>query len=142
MDKAKAGDRVKVHYTGSFEDGDIFDSSMNGQPLEFTIGEGKIISGFENGVIGMSIGEKKTLKLEPKDAYGEYNEDLSFQVDLEEFPVDEMPELGSELEFVGPEGESIIMSVVDIDDNKVSLDANHPLAGQELTFEIELVEIL
>ncbi len=142
MDKAKAGDRVKVHYTGSFEDGDIFDSSMNGQPLEFTIGEGKIISGFENGVIGMSIGEKKTLKLEPKDAYGEYNEDLSFQVDLEEFPVDEMPELGSELEFVGPEGESIIMSVVDIDDNKVSLDANHPLAGQELTFEIELVEII
>ncbi len=142
MNTAKIGDRVRVHYTGSLQDGTIFDSSLNHQPLDFKIGEGKLIPGFENAVIGMTKGEKKVVVLEPKDAYGDYNIDLSFQVDLKDFPDGEIPEIGSEVEFRSPEGDSFYLSVIDIDDEKVTFDANHPLAGQILTFEIELLEII
>lgn len=142
MNTAKIGDRVRVHFTGSLQDGTIFDSSLNSRPLDFKIGEGKLISGFENAVIGMAEGEKKVVVLEPKDAYGEYNIDLSFQIGIENFPEDEIPEIGSDVEFQSPEGESFYLSVIDVDDEKVTFDANHPLAGQILTFEIELLEIL
>jgi FKBP-type peptidyl-prolyl cis-trans isomerase 2 len=140
MTTAKAGDTVQIHYTGKLDSGEQFDSSMGGEPLEFTLGGGQVIAGFDKGVSGMSVGEKKTIRVLPKDAYGDYDDDLVIQVSREDLPALNY-ELGTELVMQQPSGRGIPVIVIDANDEAVVLDANHPLAGEALTFELELVGI-
>lgn len=136
----KQGDTVKVHYTGRFEDGVIFDSSVGGDPLEFTLGSHQVISGFEDAAEGMTVGESKTISIDPDQAYGAYNESLVVDMPREYFPEDIEPELGMRLIIVDNSGEELPVVVSDIKDESVRLDANHPLAGKTLVFDIEVVE--
>jgi peptidylprolyl isomerase len=139
--RAKEGDTVKVHYTGKLEDGMAFDSSEGAEPLEFTIGAGRMIPGFEEGVIGMAPGETKEVRLPPEKAYGHYRDDRIIVVDKKDFPEDVVPEIGKELEICTQDGRVVAMQVSDIEGDKVTLDANHPLVERTLTFDIKLVEI-
>ncbi|MHB9029873.1 MAG: FKBP-type peptidyl-prolyl cis-trans isomerase [Candidatus Latescibacterota bacterium] len=142
MAQAKDGDTVKVHYTGRLADGAEFDSSQGGEPLEFTIGEGQVIPGFEDAVRGMEPGEKKTITIKSEDAYGPHRDELTTQVDRGQFPSGADPEVGQQYETVSKDsGQSFIMTVTAVRENQVTLDANHPLAGEDLTFDLELVEI-
>lgn len=138
---AKNGDQVKVHYRGTLSDGTEFDNSFEKEPLEFTIGEGQIIPGFENAVVGMGEGEKKQFTVTPEEGYGEYNEEGKIEVERANLPDDINPELGMMLQVTTPDNQVVHVSVVDMDENKVTLDANHPLAGKDLHFEIELKEV-
>lgn len=142
MAKAKQGDTVKVHYTGKLEDGTIFDTSSNRDPLEFTIGNGEIIPGFEEAVIGMSPGETKTVKVPANKAYGPHHKEMVVTVSRAQFPENLSPQVGQMLEVRQSDGAVIVVTVADVTDESVTLDANHPLAGKELIFDIELVEIL
>jgi FKBP-type peptidyl-prolyl cis-trans isomerase 2 len=137
---AKTGDTVQIHYTGTLDNGEQFDSSAGGEPLEFTLGGGQVISGFDNGVSGMNVGEKKTIRILPNEAYGEYDDALVIQMPREELPALNY-ELGTELVMQQPSGRSIPVIVIDANNESVVLDANHPLAGEALTFELELVAI-
>jgi len=141
MAEAKQGDTVKVHYTGKFEDGTVFDSSTDRDPLQFTIGEGQIIPGFEQAVIGMNPGESKTVDVPSEKAYGPHREELVMEVDRAKFPEHIKPEVGQQLQIPQAQGQAIIVTVTNISESSVTLDANHPLAGKDLTFDIELVEI-
>ncbi|MBN2226976.1 MAG: peptidylprolyl isomerase [candidate division Zixibacteria bacterium] len=141
MSQAEKGCRVKVHYEGRLEDGTIFDSSKDRPPLEFEIGGGNVIPGFENGVVGMTVGDKKTVTLKPEDAYGDRRDDLTIEVDKAQFPEHITPSLGQQLQMEQPDGQPVSVTVTNIVDEKVTLDANHPLAGKTLIFDIELVEI-
>ncbi|MCP4570233.1 MAG: peptidylprolyl isomerase [FCB group bacterium] len=141
MSQAKNGDSVKVHYTGKLEDGTVFDSSKDRQPLEFKLGAGNVIPGFDSGITGMAIGDSKTVTIPPDQAYGEVRKDLLVEVDKGEFPKDIKPEIGQELQVQQPDGTPVSVTIVDVQDEKVTLDANHPLAGKTLIFDIELVEI-
>lgn len=141
MAAAKSGDKVKVHYTGKLTDGTVFDSSMDRAPLEFTLGEGDIIAGFERIVTGMSPGDKKSGEIAAEDAYGPHHPDMVMKVDRDQFPEDLVPEVGQRLEMTQDEGEPMDVTVIEVTDELVTLDANHPLAGHALVFEIELVEI-
>ena len=134
------GSRVKVHYTGKFEDGSVFDTSLQEgrQPLEFTIGEGRMIPGFESGLIGMEIGEKKTITMTPNDAYGETRDDLLFEVPISNVPPN--VEVGATLQAELQDGKPFMFTVTEIKHDTVVLDGNHPLAGKNLTFDIEVVE--
>jgi FKBP-type peptidyl-prolyl cis-trans isomerase 2 len=138
----KQGDTIKVHYTGRFEDGVIFDSSVGGEPLEFTLGLYEVIPGFEKAAEGMNIGESKTISIEPEHAYGSYNENLVVDMPKEYFPEDIEPEVGMRLIIVDNSGEELPVVVSEIQNESVRLDANHPLAGKTLVFDIELVDIL
>ena len=142
MSQAKSGDTVKVHYVGRMEDGTEFDSSRDESPLEFTVGEGEVIPGFETAVVGMSPGDKKTITIPADDAYGQYNEELIAVTGRDQFPDDAEPEVGQEYEMSNDDGKTFIMTVIDVSDSKVTLDGNHPLAGENLVFDIELVEIV
>ncbi len=142
MAAAKKGDTVKVHYTGKLDTGVPFDTSRGAEPLEFVIGSGKLIPGFEEAVIGMSQGESKTVKLPPEKAYGKYREDRVITIDKKDLPGDIKPELGMNLEVCAPNGQMIPVLISDMDENTVTLDANHPLSEQTLTFDIELLEIV
>ncbi len=142
MPQAKIGDTVKVHYTGRLEDGTVFDSSLNREPLQFTIGAGELIPGFEESVIGMEVGEKKTVTIPPEKAYGSHLEELVIKIEKERIPEDINPEVGQQLEIKQPDGRTIPVVVTDISETHITLDANHPLAGESLTFDIELVEIV
>lgn len=139
--KAQAGDNVKVHYTGRFENGDIFDSSLNKDPLEFTLKHGQMIPGFEEAVVGMKKGETKSVAIEPEQAYGAYRDDLVLKIERSNFPSDINPEVGQKLQMSQQNGEQVVVTVTEFTDDDVTLDANHPLAGKNLTFDIELVEI-
>ncbi len=141
MSQAEKGRRVKVHYEGKLEDGTIFDSSKDRPPLEFEIGGGNVIPGFESGVIGMTVGDKKTVTLKPEDAYGDRRDDLTIEVEKSQFPEHITPSLGQQLQMEQPNGQPVSVTVTNIADEKVTLDANHPLAGKTLIFDIELVEI-
>ncbi len=139
----KKGDKIKVEYTGTFDDGEVFDSTDNhsGEPLEFEVGAGQMIPGFDNAVVGMEKDEEKQIKLEPKDAYGEPDERL-----IQKVPKDKMPEgmevkEGMMLGVAMPTGQQVPAKVVGIDDSEVSLDLNHPLAGKTLNFKIKVVGI-
>ncbi len=135
----KSGDKVKVHYTGKFEDGQIFDSSLNRQPLEFVIGAGQVIQGFEEQLIGMEIGEKKSFVIPFEKAYGPVREDLKFSVQRSMLPED--VSVGDLLEVHQPDGTVFVVRVDELNDTVAVLDANHPLAGKNLVFEVEIIEI-
>jgi peptidylprolyl isomerase len=141
MSQAKQGDTVKVHYTGKLQDGNVFDSSENREPLEFTLGAGNMIPGFEQAVQGMNIGDKKTAEIPSEQAYGEKREDMIISVPRENVPGDIEPEVGQQLAIQQQEGQQVPVTVTEVSEEKVVLDANHPLAGKDLVFEIELVEI-
>jgi FKBP-type peptidyl-prolyl cis-trans isomerase 2 len=141
MAGAKDGDKVKVHYKGTLDDGTVFDSSEGKEPLEFTIGTGKIIPGFENGVKGMEKGDKKTIKIPCAEAYGPIYPDGITEVPKSEFPKDLNPKIGQQFQMADPDGHVLIVTVINVTDDKVTIDGNHPLAGKDLTFELELVEI-
>lgn len=141
MPLAKDGDKVKVHYTGKLSDGKVFDSSLEREPIEFKIGKSQVIPGFETAVIGMSEGEDKTVVIEADDAYGPHLNELITDVDKAQFPKDIQPEVGQQLEVQSDEGFQAIVTVSKVDEDMVTLDANHPLAGMDLTFDIKLLEI-
>ncbi len=141
MTKAKNGDTVKVHYTGTLDDGTIFDTSLERDPLEFTLGEKQMIPGFEAGVLGMEVDETKTVKIASDDAYGPHHDERVIEIPSSEVPADMTIQVGQTLELASPEGQSVIVQVKAITDDIVTLDANHPLAGQDLNFEIKLLEI-
>ncbi len=142
MSQAQTGDKVKVHYQGSLEDGTVFDSSRERDPLEFTIGQGSIISGFENAINGMSEGETKKISITSEDAYGSYNNDLIVTVNKSQIPDHIDPEIGMILKVGLHSGSVQNFTIHDMADDTVTIDGNHPLAGKDLTFEIELVEIM
>ncbi len=142
MENAKNGDKVRVHYTGWLEDGTQIDTSEGGDPLEFTLGAGEIIPGFETIVLGMEPGEVRKLDIQPEAAYGPYDESKIQSIDKTQFPEEAELEIGQQFQATREDdGESVIFSIMDVEEDSVIVDANHPLAGQTLTFEVELVEI-
>jgi peptidylprolyl isomerase len=138
---AKNGDTVQVHYTGKLNNGSVFDSSNGRDPLQFLIGGGQIIPGFEDAVMGMSPGDNKTITISAEKAYGPYRQELLLAVDRQQMPSDAPIELGQPLQVQQSNGQSIPVRVKNISESQVILDANHPLAGQDLTFDIELIAI-
>lgn len=141
MSEAKLGDTVKIHYTGTLEDGTVFDSTTGGEPIEFTIGDGGIIPGFESAVKGMARGETKTVTIAPDQAYGPYNEEMTQQVPRSAIPGDIELREGMILSAESPDGLPISFTVKAFDAEQVTIDGNHPLAGRSLTFALELVDI-
>ena len=141
MAQASAGDTVKVHYTGKLEDGTVFDSSREREPLEFTVDAGQIIPGFEEAVAGMKEGEEQTVEIPPEKAYGAHQDEAVMEFPMEQFPEEVDPEVGMQLQLQGADGQAFPARVVEVGDETVVLDANHPLAGETLTFDIELVEV-
>ena len=142
MHKVKKGDTVRVHYTGKLGDGTIFDSSANRDPLEFTIGRGDVIPGFEGAVVGMSPGESKNEMIPAEQAYGPRHEELMLQVDKKNLPENLNVDVGQRLRATHPDGRVTNVTVADVSESSVTLDANHPLAGKDLLFEIELVDLV
>lgn len=141
MGEAKNGDSVQVHYTGKLEDGTVFDSSEGGDPLAFRLGEGSAIPGFENAIVGMQEGETRTAHVSPEQAYGPYQDENVFAVPRSEFPPELDLKVGEQLQVRQQDGQAFIVTVQNVNDNEVMLDANHPLAGKDLTFNIRLVKI-
>lgn len=141
MQQVKNGDTVKVHYHGKLTDGSTFDSSEGKDPLEFTVGSGQVIKGFDDAMVNMEVGEKKTVQIPVDHAYGERNEDMIMEYPKTEFPADMTPEVGMELHMSDNAGNVFPVVIAEVKDESVLLDANHPLAGENLTFEIELVSI-
>lgn len=137
---AKEGDTVRVHYTGTLDDGTVFDSSVDGEPLEFTVGEGEVIDGFDQAVLGMKPGESKTVHIPVDEAYGSYNDELVFDMERSKFPDD--VEVDDRFTLTRTDGQQISIKVIAVTESTVTVDANHQLAGEDLNFEIELVEIL
>ncbi|MCH8496550.1 MAG: peptidylprolyl isomerase [Balneolales bacterium] len=142
MSTVKNTDTVRVHYTGTTDDGVTFDSSRErDEPLEFTMGQGQLIPGFEKAVEGMSVGDTAKVNIPAEEAYGPVREDMVVEVERARFPEDITPEIGQQLQIQQPNGQPMPVVVKAVNDTQVTLDANHPLAGQALTFDIELVEI-
>ena len=141
MTQAKKGDFVKVHYTGKLEDGTIFDSSRGKDPLGFTLGEGKLIPAFEAAVVGMNPGDSTTTTIPAEQAYGPHREEAVIEVERQHLPEDIDPQVGQKLQMQQEGGQPIVVAVTAVTDKTVTLDANHDLAGKDLTFDIELVEI-
>jgi peptidylprolyl isomerase len=141
MVQAQAGDTVRVHYTGRLTDGTIFDSSMQREPLEFTLGQGEMISGFEHAIIGMSPGQSKTETIPSEQAYGLHRSELLIDVERQHLPPDLQPHVGQNLQMTRPNGVAMTVVVTAVSISQVTLDANHPLAGKDLIFDITLVAI-
>lgn len=141
MAQAKRGNAVKVHYVGKFEDGTVFDTSREREPLPFTIGEGEVIPGFEEAVVGMNPGESKKVVVPAENAYGPRHEEMVLVVDRQNLPEGVDPQVGQQYQIPQSDGQSIVVTVTDASDSSVTLDGNHPLAGRALTFEIELLEV-
>jgi peptidylprolyl isomerase len=139
-EQAQKGDTVHVHYTGRLTNGEVFDSSDGGDPLEFEVGAGEVIKGFDEGVCGMSVGDKKQLEIEVEDAYGERIEQLAQTLARADLNLDTEPEVGMSLVMQLPDGNQIPVAITEVTEDSVSLDANHPLAGQKLIFEVERVK--
>ncbi len=142
MAQAKAGDTVKVHYSGFLEDGTIFDSSLQGDPFEFTLGESMVLPGFEEAIVGMDSGETKTINIPSDEAYGPHREELVAVIERTHVPVDIDPQIGMNLQLKSPDGNATSVVITEVSEESIILDANHPLAGKDLIFEIKLVEIL
>ncbi|MBE9520224.1 MAG: peptidylprolyl isomerase [Proteobacteria bacterium] len=141
MTQAKNGDTVKIHYTGKMTDGTVFDTSSNKDPLQFTLGSGQVIPGFDEAVTGMAAGEMKTAEIPCDKAYGQRDDNLIIVVDKKDVPVELKPEVGQRLEVGSQSGELLAVTVIEVGEENITLDANPPLAGEDLTFEIELLEI-
>jgi FKBP-type peptidyl-prolyl cis-trans isomerase 2 len=141
MQQVKSGDTVKVHYHGKLTDGTTFDSSEGREPLEFEVGSGSVIAGFDTGVTGMTVGEKKTVNIPVDEAYGQKQDDLLMEFPLDRFPEDMKPEVGMQLNMSNGQGQNFPVVIREVREDAVVLDANHPLAGEDLTFDLELVEI-
>ena len=141
MAQAQEGNTVKVHYTGRLEDGAVFDSSRDRDPIEFTLGAGKVIPGFESAVSGMEVGEEKTTTIPATEAYGPRRDELLLAVEKERLPDEVPPEEGRRLQVMTEDQNTVEVVISEVHDDKVVLDANHPLAGQDLIFDLELVEI-
>ena len=142
MAKAKANDKVKVHYKGTLKNGEVFDSSEGRDPLEFTLGQGQVIPGFENGIQGMEINEVKTIDIPAAQAYGEIKQELIQIVPKANVPEEIKPEVGMRLVSKTPNGQEIPIIVTEVAEETITIDANHPLAGKDLVFEVTLVEII
>ncbi|HSJ29864.1 MAG TPA: peptidylprolyl isomerase [Longimicrobiales bacterium] len=140
MASAKSGDTVRVHYTGKLEDGSVFDSSDGRDPLEFTVGSGQVIPGFDQAVTGMSPGDERQVKIPAAEAYGDRKDDLVIVVERAQLPPDIDPAVGQQLQ-LSQEGRAFVVTVADVNERSITLDANHPLAGEDLTFDLQLVEI-
>jgi len=141
MQQVKSGDKVKVHYHGKLRNGQTFDSSEGREPLEFTVGGGQVIKGFDNGVMGMQVGEKKTVEIAVQDAYGEKDQNAIFEFPKEQFPPEMQPEAGMQLMMNNGAGQQFPVTITEVREDTVVLDANHQLAGEDLIFDIELVSI-
>ncbi|MFO8099064.1 MAG: peptidylprolyl isomerase [Salinibacter sp.] len=141
MAEAKKGDEVQVHYTGKLEDGTVFDTSEEGEPLSFTIGEERVIPGFEEAVTGMEPGDSKTTEVDPEQAYGEHREDMVMEMEKDQIPDEVDPEVGQQLQLRLENGQTVPVLITALGDDSVTIDANHPLAGRTLIFEIELVDV-
>ncbi len=141
MQEVKSGDTVKVHYHGKLNDGTTFDSSEGREPLEFEVGSGSVIAGFDSGVTGMKVGDKKTINIPVDEAYGQRQDDLLMEFPIDRFPSDMEPEVGMQLNMSNGAGQNFPVMITEVRDNTVILDANHPLAGEDLIFDLELVEI-
>ena len=137
----KDGDRVAVHYTGTLEDDTVFDTSVEREPLEFAIGEGGLVKGFEEAVVGMAVGDKKTFTVVAKDAYGEHNTEHVVEVPRSQLPADLKPQIGMMLDGQRDDGAKTTVLIVAVSKDTIVIDGNHALAGRDLTFNIELVEI-
>lgn len=141
MAQVKQGDTVQVNYTGKLSDGTIFDTSVDRHPLQFTLGKGSLIAGFESAVIGMSAGEKKTVIIPFTEAYGPRQDSAVVSVERKNFPANFEPQVGQRLELTQEDDSNVLVTVAALTDTTITLDANHPLAGKDLTFEIELLSI-
>lgn len=141
MQQAKNGDKVRVHYTGKLTDGSQFDSSVGRAPLEFTVGAGQMIKGFDAGVVGMTVGDKKVINIAPEDGYGAWSEEQVIEFPKAQIPADMQLEKGMKLGMQNQYGQPFEVVVLEIKDDVILLDANHSLAGKELIFDVELVEI-
>jgi len=141
MATVKSGDKVKVHYHGKLTSGETFDSSAGREPLEFEVGSGSVIKGFDEGVTGMTVGEKKTINIPADEAYGQRKDDMVIEMPKDRFPKDMEIEVGMPLMMSDQEGHQFQVAVSEIKDDIIMLDANHPLAGKDLIFDLELVEI-
>lgn len=140
MSKVSDGSKVKVHYTGKLNDGTVFDSSQDREPLEFTVGQGQVIQGFEDAVRGMEAGDSRNITIECEKAYGQRRDDMILEIPRDKFPDEIPPNVGQQLMLRHPEGQEFPALIVDATEDKITLDANHPLAGEDLNFEIKLVE--
>ncbi|QFZ54921.1 peptidylprolyl isomerase [Oceanihabitans sp. IOP_32] len=141
MSQVKENDTVRVHYTGKLSNGQVFDSSLEREPLEVTLGQGMLIPGFEKGIIDMELNEKKTINIPCAEAYGDVQEDLMYEVKKEQLPQDMAPEVGMGLASKDEQGREVQFRVAEVKEDSIIVDANHPLAGHDLTFDLELVEI-
>ena len=141
MTQAKNGDTIKVNYTGRLDNGEVFDTTEDRQPFEFVLGQRRVISGFENALVGMSPGEKKTVKLPPDEAYGPRREEMVVKIDRNRIATDAEVEVGQALQLKASDGTPVAAKVTQVNDTDVVVDANHPLAGHALTFEISLLEV-
>ncbi len=141
MSKVKDGDTVKVHYTGKLKDGSVFDTSAEREPLEFKLGEGQLIPGFEKAVVGLNVGDSTEVDIPSTEAYGEAREDLIISVPKDQLPDDVEPQVGMQLQVNQPDGQPVPVRIAEVGDTELKLDANLPLAGKDLSFEIELVDI-
>ncbi|MGD9347018.1 MAG: peptidylprolyl isomerase [Candidatus Aminicenantes bacterium] len=138
----KKGDTVKIHYTGRIKDGNVIDSSLEREPLEFEIGSGSVIAGVDKAMTGMKPGEKKEVTVSPEDAYGEHDQNLLIDVPKEKIPEDIDPKVGMQLQLINTSGQALPALITEVRDESIKLDANHPFAGKELVFDIELLEIV
>ncbi|MGK0421012.1 MAG: FKBP-type peptidyl-prolyl cis-trans isomerase SlpA [Polaribacter sp.] len=141
MNQVKENNTVKVNYTGKLADGQVFDSSEGKEPIEFTLGQGQLIPGFEKGLIDMKLNEKKTITVAKEEAYGDVNKDLIQEVKKTELPQDMTPEVGMGLVSKSPDGQEMNLMVVEVKEESIVIDGNHPLAGKDLVFDLEVIEI-
>jgi FKBP-type peptidyl-prolyl cis-trans isomerase 2 len=142
MSQVQGNETVKLHYTGKLNDGQVFDSSVQREPLEVKLGEGRLIPGFEKGLVDMKVDDKKTITIPKEEAYGEVQKELFQKIPTENLPQDIKPEVGMGLVSKNPDGSERQLRVADVKDDFIIVDANHPLAGQDLTFDLELLEIM
>ena len=142
MAQAKQGDTVQIHYTGKLEDGTIFDSSRERHPLRFTLGSGQVIAGFDQAVIGMAAGESRTTKIPVELAYGSRRDDMITTMSRDQLPKEAVPQVGQRLELTQADDSVILVTITAVTDTTLTIDANHPLAGKALTFDIELIGIV
>ncbi len=141
MSTIKDGDTVSVHYTGTLASGEVFDSSVERDPLKFTLGKGQLIPGFEHAIMGLSVGEKAITNIPSLEAYGEHNPEMVIEVPMNQLPLELDAQVGMQLQLNQPDGQAIPVQITQIDGETVTIDANHPLAGKDLNFDIEVVEI-